>query len=161
MTAVQSPLGAGAADAHHAQTHSRLMVLLFTDVVGSTELKNRLGTVEYAELLGRHDRIFRQIIAAMDGSRILKDTGDGFFVSFATAGSDTLEATCLYIRSHVAPRGAFRRTLRRTMAVRDLDGHRVLQGPIHANGVVARPSTFSSTSTGAVNPSPRSVSELT
>ena len=79
-----------AAQAHAAPT-SRLMVLLFSDIVGSTELKGRLGTVEYAELLSRHDQIFRQIIDSTPGAHILKDTGDGFFASFATA-SDAVRA---------------------------------------------------------------------
>jgi serine/threonine-protein kinase len=74
-----------------AAPSSRLMVLLFSDIVGSTELKNRLGTVEYAELLSRHDQIFRQIIDSTPGAHILKDTGDGFFASFATA-SDAVRA---------------------------------------------------------------------
>ena len=75
----------------HAAPASRLMVLLFSDIVGSTDLKNRLGTVEYAELLSRHDQIFRQIIESTPGAHILKDTGDGFFASFATA-SDAVRA---------------------------------------------------------------------
>ena len=37
-----------------AQT-SRLAVLVFTDVVGSSELKTRLGVLTYAKLLARHD----------------------------------------------------------------------------------------------------------
>src|SRR5688500_4876813 len=70
---------------------SRLMVLFFSDIVGSTELKSRLGTVEYAEVLSRHDQIFHEVIAATPGARVLKDTGDGFFASFATA-SDAVRA---------------------------------------------------------------------
>src|SRR5688500_17424758 len=79
------------ARAASAPTASRLMVLFFSDIVGSTDLKSRLGTVEYAEVLSRHDQIFREIIATTPGAGILKDTGDGFFASFATA-SDAVRA---------------------------------------------------------------------
>ncbi len=71
--------------------HSRLMVLLFSDVVGSTDLKGRLGTVEYASLLAKHDQIFREIVESTHGAQVLKDTGDGFFASFLTA-SDAVRA---------------------------------------------------------------------
>ena len=70
---------------------SRLMVLLFSDIVGSTDLKSRLGTVEYTAALAKHDRIFRHIIDTTPDSRVLKDTGDGFFASFGTA-SDAVRA---------------------------------------------------------------------
>jgi serine/threonine-protein kinase len=86
-----TPRAAAPTAGAHAPPTSRLMVLLFSDIVGSTDLKNRLGTVEYAELLSRHDQIFRQIIESTPGAHILKDTGDGFFASFATA-SDAVRA---------------------------------------------------------------------
>ena len=76
---------------HASVTPSRLMVLMFTDVVGSTELKTRLGTNVFARLISRHDQLFKQIVAAMPGAAILKDTGDGFFATFATM-SDAVRA---------------------------------------------------------------------
>src|SRR3954453_2057472 len=65
-------------------TTSRLIVLLVTDIVGSTELKGRVGLAAYAELLRRHDELFKQFIAQMPAAEILKDTGDGYFASFPT-----------------------------------------------------------------------------
>jgi serine/threonine protein kinase/class 3 adenylate cyclase/Tfp pilus assembly protein PilF len=61
------------------------MVLLFTDVVGSVELKTRFGAAAYAELIARHDAIFREIVETTAGSEIVKDTGDGFLARFASA----------------------------------------------------------------------------
>ena len=46
-----------------AATASRLSVLLLTDIVGSTDLKTRLGLSEYARRLARHDEIFKTLIA--------------------------------------------------------------------------------------------------
>ena len=63
-------------------TSSRLAVLLFTDLVGSTEMKSRLGTAVYAGLLSRHDALFKQIITQIPDAQILEDTGDGYFAAF-------------------------------------------------------------------------------
>lgn len=61
------------------------MVLAFTDIAGSVELKGRLGAQAYAALLARHDGAMRQIIAAVRDAEIMKDMGDGFLLRFATA----------------------------------------------------------------------------
>ncbi|HEV8607036.1 MAG TPA: adenylate/guanylate cyclase domain-containing protein, partial [Tepidisphaeraceae bacterium] len=73
---------------------SRLMVMLFSDIVGSTGLKSKLGVPAYSRLLARHDEIFQQITASTPGSAILNDLGDGYFVSFETP-SDAVRAALL------------------------------------------------------------------
>src|SRR5262245_59299906 len=72
---------------------SRLAVLLFTDIVGATEMKSRLGTAGFAPLLERHNAIFESNCAQARGE-ILKHTGDGFFASFATASDAVRAALC-------------------------------------------------------------------
>ena len=71
------------------------MVLMFTDVQGSVDLKNRIGTAGYAEALAKHDGIFRRLVATSPGAEILSDTGDGFFAAFASA-SDAVRAALLF-----------------------------------------------------------------
>jgi class 3 adenylate cyclase len=68
---------------------SRLMVVMFTDVVGSTDRKSRFGTPAYAAVLARHDELFRRALseAAGTGAEILQDTGDGHVASFPTASA--------------------------------------------------------------------------
>jgi serine/threonine-protein kinase len=66
-------------------TASRLMVLLFTDIAGSVDLKSRLGGAEAARVIARHDQIFQSIMGGVTGADILKDTGDGFLASFDSA----------------------------------------------------------------------------
>ena len=68
-------------------TQSRLAVLLFTDVVGSTDLKSKIGTSAYTRLLSRHNDLFESLCKRFDGGEILKHTGDGFMASFADASS--------------------------------------------------------------------------
>ncbi len=58
-----------------------LATILFTDLVGSTELAGELGDVGWAELLERHHEIVRAQIARFGGEEI--DTaGDGFLALF-------------------------------------------------------------------------------
>jgi class 3 adenylate cyclase len=53
----------------------------FTDLVGSTELLDRLGQSEYMVLLTEHDLIIRKSLFKWSG-REVKHTGDGFMVAF-------------------------------------------------------------------------------
>lgn len=68
-------------------TITRLVVLLFSDIVGSVELKSRLGDAEAAQIIAQHDRLFRRTFDAVGDGEILKDTGDGFLARFNTVSS--------------------------------------------------------------------------
>jgi class 3 adenylate cyclase/tetratricopeptide (TPR) repeat protein len=70
---------------------SRLMVFMFTDLVGSTALKDSLRSEGYLPLLKRHDELLRDAIADVPGAKVQQDTGDGIFAVFATA-SDAVRA---------------------------------------------------------------------
>jgi predicted ATPase/class 3 adenylate cyclase len=59
------------------------VTLLFTDVVGSTAILNRLGQA-YADLLDEHHRLMREAISAA-GGREVDTAGDSFFVAFPAA----------------------------------------------------------------------------
>lgn len=74
---------------------SRLMVLMFTDIVGSVDMKHRIGTTRYADVLAKHDAIFKQLIGSSPGAAVLTDTGDGFFACFASS-SDAVRAALLF-----------------------------------------------------------------
>jgi class 3 adenylate cyclase len=58
-----------------------LATVLFTDIVGSTEMAGRLGDTAWRELLERHHAIVRRELARFHG-RELDTAGDGFFASF-------------------------------------------------------------------------------
>lgn len=68
------------------------MVLLFTDVVGSVDLKKRLGDAEAGMLIARHDALFRASIADLPAAEVLKDTGDGFMARFQSASDAVVAA---------------------------------------------------------------------
>ncbi|MEE9293954.1 MAG: protein kinase [Phycisphaerae bacterium] len=58
-----------------------LRVFMFTDIVGSTNLKRRLGDAEGSKVIARHDGLFRECLARF-GGREESNPGDGFFATF-------------------------------------------------------------------------------
>jgi class 3 adenylate cyclase len=84
-----------------------LATILFTDIVGSTELAARVGDSAWRELLQKHHAIVRRELARFQG-RELDTAGDGFFASFdgparavqaASAIRDALRSLEIEIRS--------------------------------------------------------------
>ncbi|CAN5571413.1 hypothetical protein BH23CHL7_BH23CHL7_10360 [soil metagenome] len=67
-----------------AYEDSAFRAILFTDMVGSTDLTQRLGDAGAMAVLRRHDEIVREQLAARAGSEI-KHTGDGIMASFRSA----------------------------------------------------------------------------
>src|SRR5438067_3894811 len=65
-------------------------IVVFTDLVGSTELRSRLGEDAAEELRRHHDRL---IVGAVEGNRgrLVKNLGDGVMATF-TGASDALGA---------------------------------------------------------------------
>ncbi len=76
-----------------------LATVLFTDIVGSTDLASKLGDDRWMELLGRHDELTRAEVAASGGSWI-KSTGDGALATFESP-SRAIHSACR-IRNRVA-----------------------------------------------------------
>jgi serine/threonine-protein kinase len=74
---------------------SRLAVLLFTDIVGSTELKGRIGSLAYWQLLQRHNELFEQVCADCRDGEILKHTGDGYLATFQKP-SDAVKVALMF-----------------------------------------------------------------
>jgi class 3 adenylate cyclase len=84
-----------------------LATLLFTDIVGSTDLAVRLGDKGWHALLDQHHRLVREQLARFRG-REIDTAGDGFFATFdgaaraircATAIRDELRSLGLTIRA--------------------------------------------------------------
>lgn len=65
---------------------SVLATLLFTDIVGSTQIAEEMGNRRWQELLSRHHRLIRAELKRT-GGRELDTAGDGFFASFDSPAS--------------------------------------------------------------------------
>jgi len=76
---VSAPEITGASTAVVART------FVFTDIVGSTALIERVGDEAWVETRAWHDKTLRRLFAAHGGVEI-DHAGDGFFVAFPTAG---------------------------------------------------------------------------
>jgi len=67
-------------------TEQRLMVILFTDMEGSTPLTERLGDAGAQEVMRTHNARIRECLARHSGGEI-KHTGDGIMASFPSAAA--------------------------------------------------------------------------
>ena len=65
---------------------SGLRAIMFTDIVGSTEMTERLGDEAALELVRVHDSLVRRGLASHNG-REVKHTGDGIMASFESASA--------------------------------------------------------------------------
>jgi hypothetical protein len=61
-----------------------LVALMFTDLVGSVALQQRLGTAAYMRYVGRHDEIFQQCLARVGDARVLNESGMGSWCASVT-----------------------------------------------------------------------------
>jgi class 3 adenylate cyclase len=75
----------------HDETHvGGLRTVLFTDLVGHTEMMSRLGDEAGRAVLREHERITREVLKQHGGAEV-KTMGDGFMASF---GSVTKAVEC-------------------------------------------------------------------
>ena len=79
------------------------MTVLFTDIVGSTEMTQTLGDAGAQQVLRTHNQIVRDSLAAFGGKEV-KHTGDGIMACFATT-SNGIDASIMMQR-HVSNHNA-------------------------------------------------------
>jgi len=58
------------------------VVVLFTDIEGSTALNERIGDRAWVKLIARHDELVHRLVAQHSG-HVVKSQGDGFMIAFA------------------------------------------------------------------------------
>jgi class 3 adenylate cyclase/pimeloyl-ACP methyl ester carboxylesterase len=89
-TAVMRFLGVAVDDQQSSPEPSAFRTILFTDIVGHTQMMQRLGDEKGREVLREHERITREVLKANGGTEV-KTMGDGFMASF---GSVTRAVEC-------------------------------------------------------------------
>ena len=60
----------------------QISALIFTDIVGSVALQQKLGTNAYTRYVSRHDEIIKECLSTVPDAKILNETGDGFLIRF-------------------------------------------------------------------------------
>ena len=73
---------------------SKLVTLLFSDIVGSTKLKQILGDRGAISVIQRHHAIFREILGQFEDGEEIETAGDSFFIVFAKP-SDSVKFSLL------------------------------------------------------------------
>ncbi len=81
---------------------TQLLTLLFTDMVGSTALKQKLGEITGSRVTQDHHRLVREILREFVGAREMNTAGDSFLISFTTPSAAVMFALRLQskLRSH-------------------------------------------------------------
>ena len=85
------------------ETVGTFRTVLFTDVVGHTEMMSRLGDEKGREVLREHERITREALRAHGGSEV-KTMGDGFMASFSSV-TRAVECAIALQRAFAEPEG--------------------------------------------------------
>jgi len=65
-------------------TSNRVVTMLFTDLVGSTKLKQEYGDAQAMQLVRQHHDLVRDILASTATGEEVSTSGDSFFIAFAT-----------------------------------------------------------------------------
>jgi class 3 adenylate cyclase len=82
-----------------AEPDRAVVTVLFTDIVGSTELAARIGDRRWRDLLDAHHAVVRRVLGRFGGHEV--DTaGDGFFAVFDSPGRAIRSATTMRDETH-------------------------------------------------------------
>jgi adenylate cyclase len=83
------------------EAKKQMMTVLFTDMVGSTDMTQARGDVAAQEIVRRHNLIVRNALAKYGGNEV-KHTGDGIMASFysATGAVDSVIAMQRQVAEH-------------------------------------------------------------
>jgi class 3 adenylate cyclase len=87
----------------HAERGGAVATVLFTDLVGHTEMMSRLGDEAGRDVLREHERITREVLAAHAGTEV-KTMGDGFMASFSSV-TKAVECACVLQRAFAEREG--------------------------------------------------------
>jgi tetratricopeptide (TPR) repeat protein/class 3 adenylate cyclase len=82
------------------------LTVVFTDIVGSTDLKQMLGDVAAQALIGAHHNLVRAILSEFRGAQEIETAGDSFLLVFAQPADAVTFALRLQAGLRAQPRGA-------------------------------------------------------
>ena len=85
-------------DAGESVGQTRLVALVFTDVVESTALKHKLGDQAGSDLIERHHALVRQVLATFREGEEIETAGDSFLLLFTKPSSSVKFALLLQAR---------------------------------------------------------------
>src|SRR5437868_8231494 len=75
-----------------------LLTLLFTDIAGSTRLKQELGDLAAVPIIQKHHSVVRELLSRFSEAEEIETAGDSFFIVFAKPSDATKFALILTAR---------------------------------------------------------------
>ena len=90
------------AEEYRRRKATSVLAVMFTDIVGSTELREKLGEVSYELQREVFDRNTRDLVEAEGAGAIVKSTGDGALAVFAEPSTAVVKALAVQavVRTH-------------------------------------------------------------
>ena len=83
MQTLDTPVFRSRVEDFQLRHETKVVTMLFSDVVGSTRLKATLGDKEGIGALLKHHEVFRKTLAAIESGEEIGTAGDSFFLVFA------------------------------------------------------------------------------
>src|SRR5580700_5354820 len=83
MQTLDTPTFRSRVEEFQLRHETKVVTMLFSDVVGSTQLKATLGDREGIRALLKHHEVFRSTLATIEGGEEIGTAGDSFFLVFA------------------------------------------------------------------------------
>src|SRR5579863_4217259 len=89
MPSMPTASNPGDAPAQAARHQTGLITIVFTDLVGSTALKQQVGDRTGASLIQQHHGLVRELLKGFQGGEEIETAGDSFLIVF-TKPSDAV-----------------------------------------------------------------------
>src|SRR2546425_12498543 len=81
-----------------ATERSKLVAIVFTDMVGSTQLKQDLGDRDGLALIQRHHALLRELLTKFHEGEEISTSGDSFFLVFGNPSDAVRFALLLHAK---------------------------------------------------------------
>lgn len=96
----------GKVEAFKQKSRSGLMTLLFTDIVGSTRLKQELGDHQAVTRMQQHHQLVRNILSGIPTGEEISTAGDSFFLVFEKPSDAVKFSLLLQAKQRAIAKGA-------------------------------------------------------
>jgi class 3 adenylate cyclase len=106
MPSLPTPPGAGDSPGQTARHQTGLITIVFTDLVGSTALKQQVGDRTGASLIQQHHALVRDLLRGFPGGGEIETAGDSFLIVFTKPSDAVHFGLLLHARLRAMNQGA-------------------------------------------------------
>jgi WD40 repeat protein/class 3 adenylate cyclase/tRNA A-37 threonylcarbamoyl transferase component Bud32 len=106
MPSLPTPATETGSPVQPARHQTGLITIVFTDLVGSTALKQQVGDLTGASLIQRHHGLVRELLRRFQGGAEIETAGDSFLILFAKPSDAVRFGLLLHARLRAVNQGA-------------------------------------------------------